>query len=124
HFADITITKSQSDHVFYTFVLPKYGAITQRAFPGSEKFPPAVQGALLSCVYNRGPAMEDSGPPENRRLEMRIIHGLIADFAAGQLDEASAIKRIAKNLESMARLWRDNPKSNDYTHDRRYKDAK
>ena len=67
--------------------------------------------------------MNDSGPPQNRRLEMRIIHGLVADFAAGTLDQRTAIKGIAKNLESMARLWRDDPRSNDDLHDRRYKEA-
>lgn len=78
--------------VFYQTTLPSYARDTRRAFPGIEKLPPDAQGALLSLVYNRGAAIDNS----DRRREMKAIVALVAD---------GNLAGIAAQIRSMKRLW-------------------
>ena len=81
--------------VFATRTLPATLRATHRAFPGLDRLPLLSAGALVSLVYNRGPAT--SGP---NREQM----GQIRD--AVQRGEPSAVPGL---LRAMTRLWPDSP---------------
>lgn len=90
-FRDIEITPESALAVFENKTLPHYEDETLRTFPGLDKLPLLVRGALVSLVFNRGSGM--IGP---RRVEMRAIRDAVA---AGNLPE------IARQLRLMKRLW-------------------
>lgn len=91
----VVIPLAAAEEVFYLRTLPAYAALTRRAFPGAEKLPPDAQGMLLSLVYNRGPGLK--GP---RRREM-------ADIAALLRAPRPKLEEVARQFESMKRLWPD-----------------
>jgi GH24 family phage-related lysozyme (muramidase) len=98
-FRGIKITRDQALKVFCQHTLPQETAKTLKAFPGLEKMPDAVRGALVSLVFNRGPAMEGE-----RRREMRNIRQIVSGIANGaQLNDG--LKAIAQQFRSMKRLW-------------------
>lgn len=90
-FADIVISREAAIDVFTQVSLPQYQARTAIAFPGYDKLPVDVQGALVSLVFERGIAMDG-----DRRKEMRAIRDAVA---SGNLPE------IANQLRAMKRLW-------------------
>ena len=90
-FSDITIAKDIALAVFENFTLPHYASETILAFPGLDRLPTLVRGALVSLVFNRGTGM--IGP---RRAEMRAIRDAVAK---GDLRE------IARQLRAMKHLW-------------------
>lgn len=87
----IKIKKDAAEQVFVERSVPKYQALTQKAFPGVDSLPADVQGALFSLVYNRGTSMEGDS-----RKEMRAIRDAVPN---GDLQE------IAKQIRAMKRLW-------------------
>lgn len=95
-YRDIEINVKAADDVFHRCTVPKYYRQMLRTFPGAERFPGAVQGALLSLVFNRGTSLRG-----NRRAEMRAIRDLVA---TGSCDRAT-LEGIAAQLRSMKRLW-------------------
>lgn len=82
--------------VFIRRSLPSFVVSTRNAFPGFDALSPLCRGALVSLVFNRGAAMNDNGPPEHRRREMREIRDAIAQ---GRPQDVPALFR------SMKRLW-------------------
>ena len=90
---DIEIPWKLAKDVFEERTLPKFIKQTIQAFPGSESLPEDAFGALVSLVFNRGPAIEG-----DRRREMREIRSIIA---SGKPD----LKAIANQIRSMKRLW-------------------
>jgi len=90
-FRDIKIGGDVALAVFLNVTLPHYTAETLRAFPGLDRLPNLVRGALVSLVFNRGTGM--IGP---RRAEMRAIRDAVAK---------GDLKEIARQLRSMKRLW-------------------
>lgn len=85
--------------VFKQRTLPRYVALTVRAFPGVVDLLPDAAGVILDIVYNRGPRLKDSGSKEIKegaRSEMRCIAEAIPkkDYEA-----------IAVACDHMARLW-------------------
>jgi len=90
---EIKIIAEQADKVFISRTLPLYSLRTIQAFPGVEELPLDAQGALLSLVMNRGGSME--GP---RRKEMVAIRSAV---------HIKDLKKIAKQLRKMKRLWVD-----------------
>lgn len=90
-FLHITITREQADRVFHNVTLPQYAAETIAAFPGAERLPALVFGALVSLVFNRGTGMV--GPT---RAEMRAVRDAVA---IGDLEE------IARQIRAMKHLW-------------------
>jgi hypothetical protein len=87
----VDIPFDDAKHVFSENTLPRYAALTLKAYPGVEQLLPDAQTALLSLVYNRGASM--SGV---RRKEMAAIRPLVLqqDYPA-----------IAREIEAMKRLW-------------------
>ncbi|NNG04195.1 MAG: hypothetical protein HKM95_08850 [Inquilinus sp.] len=83
--------------VFVRRLLPRYVAMTRKAFPGFDALPPLARGALVSLVYNRGAGMDGA-----RKKEMRAIRDHMA-AAKERLD------RVAAEFEAMGRLWPDAP---------------
>ena len=90
-FSDIMIGKDIALAVFENFTLPHYTAETILAFPGLDRLPTLVRGALVSLVFNRGTGMIGA-----RRTEMRAIRDAVTK---GDLRE------IARQLRAMKRLW-------------------
>jgi len=89
----IKVTTDQAKKVFIERSVPKYQALTEKAFPGVEKLPADAQGALVSLVYNRGTSMKGDS-----RREMRAVRDAVA-----KVD----LKEIATQIRSMKRLWED-----------------
>jgi GH24 family phage-related lysozyme (muramidase) len=67
---------------------------TMTTFPGVDKLPLDVQGALVSLVFNRGMSMVDTKPGD--RAEMRTIRDAVA---------RQDLRAIADQLRQMKRLW-------------------
>ncbi|MBX7157803.1 MAG: peptidoglycan-binding protein [Verrucomicrobiae bacterium] len=87
----IRIQLKSAKEVFYQSTLPKYAALTRKAYPGVETLPADAQAMLLSLVFNRGTSMTGS-----HREEMKTIQTLI---------KKQDLKGIALQLRSMKRLW-------------------
>lgn len=77
--------------VFIKSSLPTYARRALSIYPKLDKLTPDAVGAILSLVYNRGTSLEG-----DRRTEMKAIVPLVA---------AQDYEGIAKQLESMKRLW-------------------
>jgi GH24 family phage-related lysozyme (muramidase) len=90
-FGDIKIQRADAEQVFKERTLPLYSQKTENAFPGVDQLPAAVQGALVSLVFNRGPGMSGDS-----RQEMRAVRDSVAN---GDLQE------IADQIRAMKRLW-------------------
>lgn len=90
-FRDITVTRAQAVEVFTNKTLPLHSQRTEGAFPGVDQLPADAQGALVSLVFNRGPAMGGDS-----RAEMRAVRDAVAQ---GDLQE------IANQIRAMKRLW-------------------
>lgn len=88
----VKIPFAKAAPVFYQSTLPAYAASTRRAYPGLDKLPPDAQAALLSLVYNRGAAINDS----DSRREMKAIVPLV---------RSGDLKGIAAEIRNMKRLW-------------------
>lgn len=95
---DIVIRKPEALKVLNRCI-NRYAAATFKAFPGLEKYPPDVQGAMCSLVYNRGAGMGDALKLFDGRQEMRDLRALIARGASCQ--------EIGDCIEGMAYLWQD-----------------
>ena|SRR4030042_3247191 len=100
-FTDIKIRYQDAVEVFRERTIPKYEAMTRRAFRGFDYLPNDAKGALVSLVYNRGAAMNDSSS-EDRRREMRVIRDTIPEYIN---DKKGVLEEIAKQIRSMKRLW-------------------
>jgi GH24 family phage-related lysozyme (muramidase) len=87
----ITVTWPQAQKIFVERTWPKFSALTDRVFPGSDGLHPDAYGALVSLVFNRGGSLVG-----DRRSEMRAIRDLVPsqDYAG-----------IARELRAMKRLW-------------------
>jgi hypothetical protein len=93
--AHIVIPLAVAEKVFYLETLPQFAARTRAAFPGVDRLPPDAQGAMLSLVYNRGAAL--TGDPRREMAEIaRLLRSREPDLEA-----------IARQFESMQRLWPD-----------------
>lgn len=99
-FRGINVTREQALKVFFNVTLPQEEAKTVKAFPGLDKMPDAVRGALVSLVFNRGTGMDG-----DRRREMRAIRELVASAGLGAIGLEGSLAGIAENLRSMKRLW-------------------
>lgn len=93
----VSVDRAGALEVFEERSLPKYEAMTRRAFPGIDELPEDVQGALVSLVFNRG---TDMGTPGTRswdtRREMREVREAVA---------RGDVQAIADAIRSMKRLW-------------------
>lgn len=95
----IKIPLEPAMEVFKLRTLPRYAALTVRAFPGVTDLLPDAAGVILDIVYNRGQRLNDLGTKEIKegaRSEMRCIAEAIPkkDYEA-----------IAVACDHMARLW-------------------
>jgi len=88
----VHVTWEEAQKVFDDSTLPRFTALTKRAFLLSEdRLHPDCNGALVSLVFNRGSSMSGS-----RRTEMRNIRDHIATGYAG---------RVPREITAMKRLW-------------------
>lgn len=88
---DIVISWEDALEVFERETVPFWIAQTKVAFPGVEGLPWDAASALVSLVFNRGPAMEGE-----KRREMREIREAV---------KRKDLKRIAQQLRAMKRIW-------------------
>lgn len=94
-FKDVFIGREIALKVFHEKTVPLWVEKTRRAFPGVENLPPDAQGALVSLVYNRGPALKGKN-----RKEMQEIHDILADGV-----QKGDLKLIAKQIREMKKIW-------------------
>lgn len=99
---DILITWQLAFDVFQAQTVPFWISQTQAAFPGLDSLPADAAGALVSLVFNRGPAMEG-----DRRREMVRIRSYVLENAKCRNAECrnACLAGIAKQLRAMKRLW-------------------
>jgi hypothetical protein len=88
---DIVVPWDAAVAVFRARTLPRYVALTSATFPGAERLSGDSLGALVSLVYNRGPALD--GPT---RTEMRGIYDALAEGRA---------EDVPQLIRGMKRLW-------------------
>lgn len=93
---DIVIPWHSAFAVFEARTIPYWIEQTLKAFPGADKLPPDAFGALVSLVFNRGPATKGKN-----REEMAVIEKVLADGV-----QAGDCEKIAKAIESMCRIWK------------------
>ena len=93
--AHVVIPLAVAEKVFYLETLPRFAARTRTAFPGVGRLPPDAQGAMLSLVYNRGAALTGDSRREMAEIA-RLLRSREPDLEA-----------IARQFESMTRLWPD-----------------
>jgi hypothetical protein len=94
-------------------------------FPGVGNLPPDAPGALLSLVYNRGISM--TKPTMEARAGMWAIRMIVRDCGWLTLENPARVvvfRDIAGQLEAMARLWKDDSKSDGDLCDRRRAEAR
>lgn len=89
--SDIEIPWESALNVFKLNTIPRFVAITLRAFPGADALHPDAFGALVSLVFNRGGSVKGS-----RRVEMARIRDLIP---------SKNYDAIAQEIRSMKRIW-------------------
>lgn len=92
---DSVISYEAAVAVFDKTVLPRYIAMTDRAFPNCARLPIDAFGALVDLVFNRG---GDTGP-DDRRAEMRAIRIALASMH---------VMAVPGYIRSMKRLWPSN----------------
>jgi hypothetical protein len=94
--SDIIVPWRSAWTVFLKRSVPDHVSLTRATFSSAVPPPPLCLGALVSLVYNRGAAMEDSPDHPGNRREMRQIRDAMArgDFAV-----------VPDLLRSMKRLW-------------------
>ena len=93
---DVDVPWAAANAVFRSHTIPHTVAQTIEALPRAAQLPPDCLGALVSLVYNRGPAFNNT---DARHTEMRAIR----DVASGQLDD------VPHQLRLMKRLWANDP---------------
>ena len=95
-FRGITIPRDPAVAVFKESTVPRFLKMTLDAFPGADRLPPDALGALVSLVFNRGPAI--NGP---RRREMAEIKRIVQSGASMRF----ILNEVARQIRSMKRLW-------------------
>jgi GH24 family phage-related lysozyme (muramidase) len=83
--------------VFQRATLPFWIATTKRAFPNSDALPWDAFSALVSLVFNRGPALKG-----RNREEMQQVWQILSDGV-----QASDLPAIAKQIREMKRIWKN-----------------
>jgi len=89
--ADIRIPQAASADVLRANTIPWAIAETRRVFPGVERLPEDVAGALVSLVFNRGGGMQGDTRREMRAIQRAVLTG--------------DLREIAAQLRAMKRLW-------------------
>lgn len=94
----ITIPTAAADAVFFTATLPKYTELARQTFGESfDSLPLDAQGALVSLVFNRGPALRGKN-----RQGMKAIFDILADGV-----QSGDLQKIAVQLREMKAIWKD-----------------
>lgn len=87
----INVPWADAEALFVSNTMPRFGKMTDTAFPGITRTHGHVQGAMLSIVFNRGSSMSGAS-----RIEMRAIRGHVA---------SGRISSIPREIRGMKRLW-------------------
>lgn len=87
----INVPWPDAEALFVSNTMPRFGKMTDTAFPGITRTHGHVQGAMLSIVFNRGSSMSGAS-----RIEMRAIRGHVA---------AGRVPAIPREIRGMKRLW-------------------
>jgi hypothetical protein len=93
---DIRIPWAVAFAVFQSRTVPYWIALTKKAFPRSVDLPDDAFGALVSLVFNRGPALTGKD-----REDMNDIYMILADGV-----QSGDQKLIADQLREMKRIWK------------------
>lgn len=89
--AGIEVSWNQAQKIFLDRTWPKFAALTDKVFPGSDRLNFDAYGALVSLIFNRGGSLRGES-----REEMRRIRDLVP---------LKDYKGIAGQIRKMKRLW-------------------
>jgi hypothetical protein len=89
---DISIPWETAVAVYKLKTVPRFAAMTERAYPGITKLHPHIQGVVLSTSFNRGTAFS----PYDRRKELVWTRDDVKNGKIGQLPSYQL---------QMRRLW-------------------
>jgi hypothetical protein len=95
---DVVISYEEAVKVYEDTVLPRYQKMAEDAFPGLQNLDPYTQGAIVSMVYNRGPAYK-TGTRRKHFLEIReavFKHDTVAIAGVLQKMKAEHTKKSTK----------------------------
>lgn len=98
---DISIPFESAKQVFYKRTMPRFAKQTQSAFPGIEHLHGHCQGATVSLVFNRGPALNGS-----RRIHMRQIRDAIVGNTPAQVPQYFRDMKVIWQGEGLPGLLR------------------
>ena len=88
----VVIPWDLAKRVYETRTMPRFGALVERAYPGTATLHPHIQGAMLSWGFNRGTGISLSS---SRDREKRAIRAAIP----------SHVERLPAQFRSSKRLW-------------------
>jgi GH24 family phage-related lysozyme (muramidase) len=88
----ITFTWEEAIQTFKEFILPKFTALTEKAFPGVTELHTNAQAAIVSLVFNRGTSFKGAS-----RVEMLELKNIISS--------SKDYDKMASQIKSMKRLW-------------------
>lgn len=92
----ITVPWAMAREVFENQTLPRFGKMADVSFPHLVDCHPHVQGAMLSVVFNRGPALTGKN-----REDMNDINRILADGV-----QTGDYAKIAAQLREMKAIWK------------------
>lgn len=93
----IAIPWDDAREVFEKRTIPRFAALTVRAYPGVETLHPHIQSANLSWVFNRGSGiMSEAKDKTGRDAEKRLI----------RRDTPTHPERLPAHYRASKRLWR------------------
>ena len=81
-----------AERVYQAKTIPRFAALTEKAYPGTASTNPHIQGAMLSWVFNRG---EGISPTASRDIEKRAIRA----------DIPRKVERLPAHFRASKRLW-------------------
>lgn len=107
---DITIPWDTAFAVYQRSTIPRFATATRDAYPGIQTLHPHIQSALLSWVFNRGPAIHPSSSRDREKRTIRIAiprqpAALPAQFRASKrLWASSSLTGLLRRREAEAKL--------------------
>jgi len=102
----LIIPWSTALQIYQGSTIPRFARATRSAYPGVETLHPHIQSALLSWVFNRGPAIH---PTSDRDREKRAIRSAIPTRPPALPPQFRASKRLwsGRNLPGLLRRRED-----------------
>ena len=102
----IAIPWDYANEVYQKSTIPRFAALTEKAYTGTKTLHPHIQGSMLSWVFNRGSGISSSS---SRDREKRAIRSAIPTQPESLPSQFRASKRLwlGKGLDGLLRRRED-----------------